>query len=445
MNARLFAALIFSVCGADAADPGWWPQFRGPNASGLGDGQPPEKWDVATGARVLWKREIQGLALASPVIWGAHLFTTTAASGKEDSELKIGLYGDIKSVTSEDNLKHDWTVYCLDRLTGVVVWEKIVVSAVPASRRHPKSSHANCTPATDGSSLVGIFNETLACLDAQTGAVRWRVEIGPLRGGYYKAPDDAWGYASSPIIRDGRVIVQCDVEKQSWIAAFDLKDGKELWRTQRGNKPSWATPSSYTHDGSVRIVANGFERLAAYDLATGREVWHLQGGGDIPVPAPVVAGEMITLTNAHGRLAPVFAIGTDAAGDLGSADGGEKNKFLRWSLPRRGNYMQTPLIASGRLYLCSDGGIASCQDAATGQEKWLERLGNGSTGFTASPVAAGGLIYWTAENGRVVVVRAGDKFERVAENDLGEPAMASPAIADGALYFRTRRGIVAIK
>jgi outer membrane protein assembly factor BamB len=307
-------------------------------------------------------------------------------------------------------------VYCLDRLTGVVVWEKIVVSAVPASRRHPKSSHANCTPATDGTSLVGIFNETLACLDAQTGAVRWRVEIGPLRGGYYKAPDDTWGYASSPIIRDGRVIVQCDVEKQSWIAAFDLKDGKELWRTQRGNKPSWATPSSYTHDGTVRIVANGYERLAAYDLATGREVWHLQGGGDIPVPAPVVAGELITLTNAHGRLAPVFAIGTDAAGDLGSADAGEKNKFLRWSLPRRGNYMQTPLIASGRLYLCSDGGIASCQDAATGEEKWLERLGNGSTGFTASPVAAGGLIYWTAENGRVVVVRAGDKFINLGQD-----------------------------
>lgn len=445
MSPRLPAVLILLTQAALAGDPAWWPQFRGSNAGGLGDGSPPEKWDVAKGEHVLWKRPVPGLGLASPIVWGDHVFVTTAASDKDDAELKIGLYGDIKSVTAEDGVKHDWRVLCLHRLTGEPVWEKTVVSAVPAARRHPKSSHANCTPATDGASLVGIFNETLACLDTKTGDERWRVEIGPLRGGYYRAPEDTWGYASSPIIRDGRVIVQCDVEKQSWIAAFDLKTGKEIWRTQRNNKPSWATPSSYTHDGVTHIVANGYERIAGYDLASGKEVWHLQGGGDIPVPAPVIAGGLIALTNAHGRLAPVFMLGIDASGDLAAADAGGKNKFLRWAAPRRGNYMQTPLLLDGRLYLCNDGGIASCLDAATGDEKWLERLGDGTTGFTASPVSADGRIYWTAENGRVVVVRAADKFERLAENDLGEPSMASPAIADGTLYFRTRRQLIAIK
>ena len=446
MNSRILSLLLASVCTARAADPGWWPQFRGANAGGLGDGTPPEKWDVAKGEHVLWKHAVPGLGLASPIAWGGHVFVTTAANGKEDAELKIGLYGDIKSVTAEDGVKQDWRMVCLDRLTGAVVWEKTVISAVPAARRHPKSSHANCTPATDGTSLVGIFNETLACLDAKTGDVRWRVEIGPLRGGYYRAPEDTWGYASSPIIRDGRVIVQCDVEKQSWIAAFNLKDGKEVWRTQRNNKPSWATPSYYKSGGAEFIVANGYERVAAYEIATGKEVWHMQGGGDIPVPAPVIADGLIAITNAHGRLAPVFMLGTDSTGDLSAADTADgKNKYLRWMAPRRGNYMQTPLLLGGRLYLCNDGGIASCLDAATGEEKWLERLGNGSTGFTASPVTAGGRIYWTAENGRVVVVRAADKFERLADNDLGEPAMASPAIADGTLYFRTRHQIIAIK
>lgn len=445
MSTLILSGLVMFTVLTRAAGPAWWPQFRGKNAGGLGDGAPPERWDVAMNERVLWKRAVPGLSLASPVAWGEHVFLTTAAAEKDDAELKIGLYGDIESVTTEDKLKHDWRVLCLNRLTGEPVWEKSVVSAVPASRRHPKSSHANCTPATDGANIVGVFNETLACLDAKTGDVRWRVEIGPLRGGYYRAPEETWGYASSPIIRDGKVIVQCDVEKQSWIAAFDLTDGRELWRTPRNNKPSWATPSTYTHNGSTFIAANGYERIAGYELATGKEVWHMQGGGDIPVPAPVVKDGLIAITNAHGRLAPVYMLGTAATGDLAAADDGEKNKFLRWLAPRRGNYMQTPLLLDGRLYLCNDGGIASCLDSATGEEIWRERLGDGSTGFTASPVAAGGRLYWTAENGRVVVVKAADKFEKLAENHLGEPAMASPAIADDTLYFRTRRQIIAIK
>jgi outer membrane protein assembly factor BamB len=445
MNTRLLSVLICSAVSVRAAGPGWWPQFRGENAGGLGDGAPPVTWSVKSKEHLLWQRTVPGLALASPIVWGDHVFITTAASEKDDAELKIGLYGDIASVTSEDGVKHDWRVLCLHRLTGEPVWEKTVLSAVPAARRHPKSSHANCTPATDGDALVGVFNESLACLDAKTGAERWRVALGPLRGGYYRAPEETWGYASSPIIREGRVIVQCDVEKQSWIAAFDLNSGKELWRTQRNNKPSWATPSTYTRNGATFIAANGFERIAGYELATGKEVWHMPGGGDIPVPAPVVKDGVIAITNAHGRLAPVYVIGTDAAGDLTAADEGGQNKFLRWAAPRRGNYMQTPLLLDGRLYLCNDAGVASCLDAASGEERWRERLGDGSTGFTASPVAAGGRLYWTAENGRVVAVKAGDTFEKLAENDLGEPCMASPAVADGALYFRTRRQVIAIK
>jgi outer membrane protein assembly factor BamB len=363
---------------------------------------------------------------------------------KENAELRLGLYGDIGSVTDEDDQAQEWIVICLDRLTGNEVWKKVLLKEVPGARRHPKSTHANSTPATDGTHLVCVANESLMCLDAATGTVKWRISLGKLGAGYYKAPADTWGFAASPILHEGKVILQCDVHEQSWIAAFSVTDGKEVWRVKRKEKPTWSTPSIYTADGRSAVVANGYERIAAYDVNNGAEIWWMKGGGDIPVPAPVIAGESIVITNAHGRLSPVFVVSTAARGDISAADKGDHNPFLRWIADRGGNYMQTPLAAGGLLFLCNDGGIATCTDLAAGMQHWRERLSDGKTGFTASPVHAGGHLYWTGEDGSVHVIRAAEKFERVALNQLGDPCMASPAVANGVLYFRTKGRLVAV-
>jgi outer membrane protein assembly factor BamB len=362
----------------------------------------------------------------------------------EAPKLRLGLYGDIGSVTDEDNQPQEWLLMCFDRLTGKEIWRKSLLKEIPGARRHPKSTHANSTPATDGTHLVCVANEFLFCLDAANGTEKWRISLGKLGAGYYKAPADTWGFAASPILHQDRVIMQCDVHEQSWIAAFSLTDGKEIWRVKRKEKPTWSTPSLYAIDGKTAVVANGYERIAAYDAANGKELWWMKGGGDIPVPAPVVSGDSIVITNAHGRLAPVFVVSTSARGDIAAADQVDHNPFLRWISDRHGNYMQTPLAVGGLLFLCNDSGIATCMDLATGVQNWRERLSDGKTGLTASPVHAGENLYYTGEDGSVHIIKATEKFERIGTNQLGDPCMASPAVADGVLYFRTKTRLTAV-
>jgi outer membrane protein assembly factor BamB len=420
-----------------------WPSFRGLGARGWVDGKAtPTKWDVVKKTNVRWKTRIPGLGLSSPIVWGDRVYVTTAVSEKDDARLKVGLYGEIKP--ADDNSVHKFQLLALDRRTGEVLWTRSAHEGVPKIQRHTKSSHANSTPATDGKNIVAFFgSEGLFCYDVD-GELMWKKDLGRLDSGYYRVKKAQWGFGSSPVIHDGRVIVQCDVQEGSFLAAYKLEDGSEVWKTPREDVPTWSTPAVHVSGGVGRVFVNGYRRIGGYDLASGKEIWRLEGGGDIPVPTPIVWEDLVFVTNAHGRYAPIYALRTNASGTIELGDREWKHEHLAWSEQRGGNYMQTPIVYRGLLYACRDNGVLSCFDARTGERHYRQRLGKGRYGFTASPVAADGKLYFTSEDGEVHVIAAGREMKTLAVNMLASVAMATPAIADGEILFRTRRQIVCV-
>jgi outer membrane protein assembly factor BamB len=432
-------AVLAALCitRAAAAD---WPSFRGPGASGLGTGATVTEWDVESGANLLWKTPIPGLGHSSPVIWGDRIFVTTAVPETGTSSLKVGLYGDIAA--HEDGRSHAFKLLAVDRGSGELLWERVAHVGVPRVKRHLKASHANPTPATDGERVVAFFgSEGLYAYDLD-GELLWKKDLGVLDSGYFQVPTAQWGFASSPILHDGKVIVQVDIQQGSFIAAFDAADGRELWRTPREEVPTWSTPAVVPYSGgeqaSMQVVANGWKHIGGYDLETGRELWKLSGGGDIPVPTPVHADGRIVITSAHGAQRPIYVLDTGARGEISTDD-----PAMLWWEQRAGNYMQTPLLHGGLGYFCLDNGVFSIFDMASGKRLVQQRLGGGG-GFTASPVAADGKLYITSEQGATHVLGLGREYAPLAVNELGETVMSTPAIADGVLYFRARHHLFAI-
>jgi outer membrane protein assembly factor BamB len=438
------ALLSTSMRAASAPRPGIdWPQFRGISAAGISEGKPtPTEWNVPNGKNVVWKTAIPGLGLSSPVVWGDQLFVSTAISGKKDATLRPGLYGDIESV--QDDTPHEWRVYCLNKKTSALVWQRTAHTGVPKIKRHMKNSHANSTLATDGQRLVAFFgSEGLYAYDLE-GKLLWQKDLGVLDAGFYMVPEAQWETGSSPVIHDGVVIIQADVQKGSFLAAFDIKDGRELWRVARTDVPTWGTPTVHLVNGQPQVIVNGMRHVGAYDLKTGKEIWKLSGGGDIPVPTPVVSDGLIYITNAHGKMSPVYAIRDTASGDISLADGASSNAGVAWSTPREGGYMCTPLAYRGLVYIVKYNGILNVFDAKTGERKYQERLAGGTAAFTASPIANDGKVYLANEDGQVFVIKAGPKYELMALNEMGSSVLATPAISEGRLLFRTQRELIAI-
>jgi len=423
-----------------AADANW-PQFRGPEAGGLGTGTPVTEWNGATGKNILWKTPIPGLGHSSPVIWGDRVFVTTAVPEKGDASLKTGMYGNVDSVEGEP--PQNFRVYCLDQRSGKVVWDRTAAVGQPRTKRHPKSSHANPTPATDGTHLAVFFgSEGLYVYDFE-GRLLWKKDLGVLEASFYMVPAAQWGFSSSPVIANGKLIILADVLKNAFLAAFDVHTGNLLWRTARNDVPTFGTPTvaPYTgRDGVPRqVVVNGWKQVAGYDLETGRELWTMRGEGDIPVPTPVAADGLVVITHSHGPGRPVYAIRTDAAGDLNAS-----RAAVAWVQERAGNYMVTPLLHDGLAYLCNDGAVLTVFRLASGERVYQQRLGTGGSWFSGSPVAAGGRLYATDEDGKTYVLALGKEFRLLAENELGEGVMSSAAIVDGVIYLRGRHHLFAI-
>jgi len=420
-----------------------WPCFRGPAASGIAEGYPTAaKWDLKSGENIRWKTPIPGLAHSSPVIWGDQIFVTTAVKSEGESLLKVGLYGDIKS--EAEDVIFDWRLYCIDRKTGKIKWTRLCHSGKPKVKRHAKSTHANATACTNGKVVVAFFgSEGLYCYDLE-GRLLWQKDLGVLDWGFFRAPDAQWGGGSSPVIHKDMVILQCDVQKDSFIAAYALADGSRIWRTPRDEVPTWGTPTVYTGAEHSQIIVNGFKHIGGYNIETGAEIWRMTGGGDIPVPTPIVAHDLIYITNAHGRMSPVYAVKLSATGDVSLMDDESSNKYVAWSYPRGGNYMTTPIVWDDYLYCCSNSGRLSCFKATTGELMYREGLGSSSVPSSASPVAANGKIYFPGEKGDIYVVKAGPEFKVLAVNKMYETCMATPAISYGTLFFRTRNHLVAV-
>lgn len=430
---------------ATAPRPGIdWPQFRGIAANGVAEGAPlPSTWNVTKNDNVKWKTAIAGLGHSSPVIWGDLLCVTSAISGKVDAGLKVGLYGDIASV--QDDTPHEWRISCLDKKTGAIKWQQTAYKGVPKIKRHTKATHANSTLATDGEHLIAFFgSEGLYAYDLK-GKQLWTKDLGVLDAGYYVVPDAQWETGSSPIIHEGIVVVQADVQKGSFLAAFDAKNGRELWRQSRADVPTWGTPTVHTVGGTAQVIVNGYRHAGAYDLKTGKEIWKLSGGGDIPVPTPVVHEGLVYITNAHGPAgAPVYAIREGSTGDISLAADKTSNDGVAWSYPRDGGYMCTPLVYRGLVYIVRYNGILNVYDAKTGEKKFQERLAGGTAAFTASPVASDGKIFLANEDGQMFVIKASPTYELLALNEMGSSVLATPAISEGTLYVRTQQQVMAI-
>ncbi len=440
------AALLLNSFAAFADTPSAskdWRGFRGNGASGVSDGKIlPIRWNIEKKENLLWTTPIPGLGHSAPVIVGDLLFVTTAISSKPKAQLKVGLYGDIDSV--EDNSPQKFEVYCLSKSTGKIIWKKTAITTPPQVKRHPKSSYASPTVGTDGKVVVASFgSEGLYCYDFQ-GNLLWKRDLGLLDSGYYQVPDAQWGFASSPVISDGRVIVQCDVQKNSFLAALDLKTGKDVWRTPRKDVPTWGTPLIVEAGGKKQIVVNGWKHIGGYNFADGKEIWKLTGGGDIPVPSPVYGQGLIFITNAHGRMSPIYAVKPDAQGDISLAGEAAENAGVAWSYRRDGSYMQTPLVYGDYLYVCRDNGVLGCYEAKTGKRVYTQRLGDGASGFSASMVGGDGKLYVTSEEGEIYVLKAGSEFSLLAKNEMGAICMATPAISDGKLYYRTQSAVMAV-
>lgn len=432
--AGLFMALLWSGAGAAS-----WPQFRGPDAGGIDASAPtPVHWDLAKHQNIRWQTAIPGLAHSSPIIWSNVIYVTTAVA-PDEQDVKVGLYGDIEP--AEDNDSHQWRLLALGRDAGKILWNTLGYEGIPRGPRHPKSTHCNPTPATDGERIVAIFgSEGLFCFDRH-GKLLWKKDLGPMKSGFYRVPSAQWGFSSSPVIHDGKVVVLCDVLGDSFLAEFDLADGRELWRAARHDTPTWGTPTVTRVGNETEILINGWHHSGAYNFSDGREIWKMGGGGDIPVPTPIVADGLAYFTSAHlGR--PLRAVRLDREHFTLTEDGAT-NPGIVWQR-QKGNYMQTPIVVGGLLYCCFDTGILTCFEAKTGKVRYSERLGEGTEGFTASPVSDGRNIYFTSEVGNVYVVPATGEFSIAATNSLGETCLSTAAIAGGTLFYRTRYELLAI-
>lgn len=422
-----------------------WPSFRGPAATGLADGQwPPTGWDAPAGRHLLWKTPIPGLGLSCPVVWGQQVFVTTAINEKKARpELKVGQYGDVDSLKEED--PHVWKLLCLHAGTGQMAWERTLCAGVPKTKRHTKSSHANCTPATDGQHVVvHLGSEGLYCL-TMAGELLWSKDFGKLASAWFIHPDYEWGYGSSPIIYQGLVIVQCDVGKDSFIAAYRLTDGSEAWRTAREELPGWASPTVVEPaTGPAELVTLGTKAARGYDPRTGHEIWRLAKFSDITVPTPFLANGLIFVTSGYRPVQPIFAIRAGSRGDLTLKEKEETSRHIAWSRQRGGPYLPTPIAYGDHFYVCSNTGVLTCFELKTGTQIYQKRLG-GVNGYTASPVAADGRLYFTGEDGVVRVVRAGPTFELLAVNPLGEDCLATPAISGGTLFIRGVEHLFALR
>ena len=435
------AALLTASSGAgpvasDARDD--WPQWRGPGGAGIGAGSSyPDVWSRAN--RIAWKAEIPGRGHSSPVVWGDRVYITTSLEGEHlpgrtapdhlGYDLKPGyLHPDSVGV----DYRHTLKVLALDARTGALVWERTVHDGPVHDNRHRSNTYASPSIATDGAMVYASFeSEGLYALDAD-GRVRWQVSF----GGMAKA---GLGPGTSPIIHENLVILQGDLEmgSGSFIVGVDRFTGDQVWRTERRNRRSWATPLLVKTPGRTELLAAGAEAVIAYDPRTGRELYRTEGTRSHPIPS-FVAGHGLVFATAGSQAKVVLAIRPGVDGEV---DGSR----VAWRYNKGTAYVASPILYGDYLYLLSDAGIVTCLDARTGRLVYAGGRVPVPATFRASPVAFADKILLTSEDGDTFVLRAGPVHEILRTNSIDEPVWASPALANGMVFIRGARHLFAIR
>ena len=305
--------------------------------------------------------------------------------------------------------------------------------------KRQKASQANSTPVTDGKRVVAVFGSVglLAAWDID-GKPLWKTDLGVLDSGWFLDPAYQWGHSSSPIIYKDTVIVQADQQKGSFIAAYDLKTGKQVWRSDRSDEIStWGTPTLFRAEGKEQIVTNG-TKIRGYDPATGKLLWTLGPNSEVTVGTPVTGDGLIYVTGGYPPVRPIYAIKPSANGtiSLTKEQMTTASDAIAWANDREGTYIPTPIYYDGILYTCGNNGILTAYDGKTGERLFRSRVGSGGA-FSASPIAADGKLYLANEDGEIYVVKAGRTFQELTKNEMKEVIMSTPAISDGVLIVRT--------
>jgi len=423
---------------------GSWPSFRGPHASGIADGQRlPDTWNVESGDNILWKTPVPGLAHSSPIVWGDRVFVTTAISSDPNATFRRGIFGD--GDASDDRSRQRWAIVALDKKSGKMLWERTAYEGEPLNKRHVKSTYASSTPATDGRIVVAWFGSQGVYAYDVNGNFRWKVDLGRVNMGAYDIPTFEWGPASSPIIWNDRVILQCDTQEDSFLLALDAKTGAMVWKTDRRELPSWGTPTVAETAGGPELVTNASNFIRAYDPRTGQQLWQLGGSSLITAPTPVFADGLFVIASGRAPERPIFVVRAGARGDLTLRDNRTTSAAIAWSRTGRGSYMPTPLIYNDVVFVLSNNGVLDAYQLRTGDELYRQRLPLIGSGFSASPVAADGKIYLSNEDGDILVVGAGSAFTHIATNSMHDPVMATPALSNGTMFVRTSHTLFAIR
>lgn len=405
-----------------------WPQWRGPGSQGISSetGLPVE-WSPTKNVR--WKTEIPGRGHSSPIVWGSRVFLTTAIEGdvvpgakavKHMDEGKEFLHPDAMGADHKQTLK----VLCLDAETGALLWERTAWEGTPYDSRHKRASFASQTPVTDGERVYAFFGaQGLYAYDFD-GKLAFKVDVGAL-------PNMGVGDGTSPVLWKDRLILLCDEDtgEKSFVAAFDAKTGKEVWRTPRKVQVNWSTPIVVNASGHDELIIGGFETIAAYDPATGKELWHSKGLESNAVPTPVAAGDIVVLTSGSPSKV-AMAIRPGGTGDI------TDTSRVLWKYAKGTAYVPSPLFYGDYVYLVTDKGLITCLDAKTGEVKYEGARVPVPATFMASPVAYEGKILLPSEDGDTFVIKAGPAHEVLRTNSLGEPIYASPALSKGRIFIR---------
>ncbi len=427
------ALLLLALPAAAANDE--WPQFRGAEA-GVAPDHPdlPDRWSRTE--NVVWKADIPGLGWSSPIVWGDHVFVTTAVSEGEEPQPVKGLYDPGDEHGKRDAVaSHRWMVYDLDLETGAVRWATELRAAVPIIKRHLKASFASETPVTDGERVYVYFGSIglVAALD-MSGEVVWTRDVGAFNGHQEFAP------AASPVLHDGRLYIVNDNTTESFLIAFDAATGEQLWRVVRDETENWSTPLVWENDLRTELVITARRRVRSYDL-DGNVLWELQGMTGNVAPTPFAKDGLAYLSSGYpgSSVRPVYAVRPGGAGDISlDPDNPTDHPYIAWFQPLLGTYVTSALVYQGTYYTLLDRGLMLAHDARTGSEIYGRKRLRPGSGFTASPWAYNGNVFVLSEDGDTYVIKAGPEFEIVATNPLDEMTLATPAVAGGKLLIRTQ-------
>jgi outer membrane protein assembly factor BamB len=432
-------SLVGLLCAqAFAADN--WPQFRGPQAAGVSTNPNlPDKWSATE--NVSWKTDLPGRSWSSPIVWDGKVLLTAVVNLGKSEPPKKGLYfgGDRPEPPKSE---HQSKVFCLDLATGEIAWERMLHGGRPQTAVHLKSSYGAETPVTDGERVYAVFGGLGVYALTLQGEEVWSHKLEPRKVRF------GWGYATSPVLHEGRLYLVNDNDERAEVFALDAKTGAELWRVDRDEKSNWSTPFIWQNPTRTELVTSGTGAVRSYDLK-GELLWSLRGMSVIAIPTPFAGEGLLFASSGYvgDKVRPLYAIRPGASGDITLEPGETSNDFIVWSKPRGGPYNPSPLFYDGRVYVLFDRGLISCFKAATGELVYdRERLPRGFA-FTSSPWATGGKIFCLNEDGVCYVLRAGDTFELIHMNRLAEDdmCMATPAMAGDRLLIRTAARVYCIR